>query len=239
MKTPRPHVNSKCWTENTRILLVVSHWKDDLIWLFEQEVFPYVVAEKLSDDPICGVPVNLGAEASSYLKFILNNFRDLPRSVAFLDEHERSWHQPFDMIEKLSRLDTPSHDAYIPLNDLRIDSEDKHRAWDHDLFKPVWDAVVRPHLEMECPARIICDGSSQFLVSRDLILARPISLYEDLYRYTVGTKRWPGDEKWRDARGYPYRPGGKRGSWKGGVYFLEWIWHIVFGQPSILYPVRP
>jgi hypothetical protein len=228
-------MNTRHWRSDTRLLLVVAHWEGDLGWLRSQDSYPYVVAEKMSDDPICGVPLNKGGEASSYLKFILNNWDDLPRNIAFLDDHEWSWHQPFDKIKKVRALKFNSDAGFIPLNRLRIDTAEEFRSWRYSLFKPVWDGVVRPHLGMACPRRIVGDGSSQFLVSRARIRARPYGLYDDLYRYAIGTRRWPGDENWRDAAGYPYTPGGKPGSWQGGVYFLEWIWHIIFGEDPILY----
>jgi hypothetical protein len=238
MKTPDAKKQAVPWDQDTELLLVVALWQADLKWLCTQQEFPYVVSEKLSTDPVCGIPVNKGAEASAYLKFIINQYTQLPQNIAFLDEHERSWHQPFDIIEKLRGLRIDMNRGFIPLNNLRIDSEERFRSWRYDLFKPVWDAVVRPHLGKECPVRIVCDGSSQFVVSRDRILARTLSLYKDLYAYAIGSKHWPGDEKWQDAAGYPYCPGGDPDSWKGGVYFLEWIWHIIFGEDPVLYPIQ-
>jgi hypothetical protein len=222
----------KHWDNNTELLLVVAHWNEDLNWLTSQNDFPYVIARKLSDDPICGVPVNKGAESSSYLKFIINNWDDLPKRVCFLHGHERSWHQEFDMIEKLRGIKntTGFPDHFFPLNDLRVDTMEEFRHWKYELFSPVWNAVVKPHLKMECPGRIICDGSAQFIVSRECIRVDRLPLYQDLYDYCIGTKRWEGDEEWRDASGYIYSPGGQ--NYYGGSFFLEWIWHLVFNASS-------
>ena len=129
-------------------------------------------------------------------------------------------------------LDRAQFPDYIPLNGLPINSDNKVHNWKFELFSQVWDAVVKPHINLDCPTRIVTDGSAQFIVSRDVIRQRPLSLYEDLYAYTIGTKGWPGDEHWTDAAGYCYSPGGE--TWVGGCFFLEWIWSIIFGQPAVL-----
>jgi Protein of unknown function (DUF3431) len=217
----------KSWSKNTELLLVIAHWEQDLKWVTSQKDFPYIIGRKLSNDAICGVPINKGAEGSTYLKFIINNWSNLPKRICFLDDHERSWHQRFDMIEKLRDLQYKGFPmGFFPLNDVVIDTAEKFRNWRHDLFSPVWDAVVKPHLKIECPIRIIANGSGQFFVSRDSIHANSIALYQDLYDYCIGTKRWNGDEEWKDASGYSYSPGGQ--DWVGGNFFLEWIWHLVF-----------
>lgn len=218
----------KCWDSDTEILLVVAHWDQDLRWLTSQKYFPFVVGRKCSDDPICGVPINKGAEGSTYLRFILNNWNDLPKRICCLDDHRRSWHQKFDKIKKLRKIErrTGFPDGFFPLNGVRIDTMEESRNWKYELFSSVWNAVVKPHLKIDCPTRIVADGSAQFIVSRDQICARPRELYEDLYHYCIGTKRWDGDEEWRDGAGFSYSPGGQ--DWVGGNFFMEWIWHLIF-----------
>ncbi len=229
----------KPWDKNTELLLVVTHFGEDLNWLTSQTDFPYVVGEKSSDDPICGVPVNKGAEGSTSLKFIINNWNDLPKRLCLLDGHERSWHQAFDMIEKLRNIknSTGWPDGFLPLNDCPGDTMEEFRHWKYELFSPVWDAVVKPHLEMDCPSRILVDVGAQFIVSRECIHANSIALYQDLYEYCIGTKRWEGDEEWQDASGFSYSPGGE--DWVGGNYFVEWIWQLVFNTaPVAISPVH-
>ena len=209
----------KSWNADTELLLVVAYWGADLDWVTCQDDFPYVIGRKFSDDPLCGVPVNKGAEGSTYLKFIINNWQDLPKRVCFLDDHEQSWHQRFDMVEKLRGIRDGAGlpDGYLPLNGLRIDSTEEFRNWKYETFSSVWDAIIKPHLRSDAPTRVITDGSAQFIVSRESILANPIGLYHDLYDYSIGEKRWEGAEQWENDL-----------NWVGGNYFLEWIWELVF-----------
>jgi len=229
------HVNRKDWSKDTPLLVVLAEGGENLDWLHGQSSIPFVVSQKMVDDPICGVPVNKGAEAAAYLRFIINNFDDLPKNICFLNGHERFRRQRSGVMEKLLEISrSPSDSTYLPMGDEIADTSEQFRHWRYELFKPVWDAVVGPHVDEVCPTRIVCDSSAQFAVSRDLIRTRPLELYEDLYEYAVGTKRWSGDADWKDASGYRYSPGGEPGSEVGGAYFLAWIWHIVLGQESIM-----
>lgn len=173
----------------------------------------------------CDVDVNKGAEASAYLLFILRNWENLPQKIAFLDGHERSWHAKFNMLERIDRCKRLSL-RYIGLNMCRIDTA-TNPTWSRASFAPVWNAVVRPHVHLPCPHRIVADGSGQFMVTRQAIKHWPKELYADLYKYVVGSKHWPGDSRWQDAVGFTYSPGGDD-SFVGGVFFLEWIWSYLF-----------
>ena len=221
------------WDATTELLLLVVQGKESVRWAEDQDRFPCVIARKPSEDPICGVPFNIGAESSSFLRFIVNHYDRLPRNLCLLHGHERSWHQPFAVLEKITwLLRTGKHGSFSPLNGIVVDTGDPARGWVYELFRQVWDAVVRPHLDLECPRRIVTDGSGQFIVSREAIRANPRALYQDLYDYTTGSRRWPGDEAWRDGAGYSFAPGGQ--GWEGCTYFLEWIWHLLFQQNPVL-----
>lgn len=83
---------------------------------------------------------------------------------------------------------------------------------------------------MFCPGRIIAIPSGQFIVSKERILSNPKELYSDLYKYSIGSKRWKDDHLWQDKIGVSYKPGGPDEGHVGGAFFLEWIWHIIFGE---------
>ena len=246
-----------CQREIPKVLLVVSRWKEDISWLTDQTAFEYVVCPHAAAPPPrpphapvdddgggpCAVPLNKGAEASAYLLFIINEWDTLPETLVFNDASESSWHQQFDMIARLKEAVPKFEGGFFPLNNVLIDSDQANRAWRYEKFSLVWDAVVRPHLDdAPCPKRIVGDGSAQFIVSRDRIKMRPLALYKDLYAYSIGSKRWPSDKAWTDGHGFSFQPGGPtKGSrqWVGGVFFLEWIWHIIFGEPAILERYQP
>jgi len=229
----------------SKIHIVVSRWNEDVSWLSRQNRYSFDVCNHKgspysrflhpSRTRVCNVPVNLGAEGSAYSLWILNRWDDMPARIAFLDGSERSWHQEFDIfleIEACAKRNLP----YIGLNRVIIDSDAAGGTWIWAEFRKIWDAVVKPHTGQECPKRFVGDGSGQFLVTKAAIKKWPKALYEDILAYNLGTKSWPGDTEWRDGVNISYQPGGRglpsSRQFYGGAYFMEWIWHAIFGDES-------
>ena len=88
-------------------VVVLAHYKEDLDWLHKRQPFDYFVVTKcchqLGWTPHT-LPINRGTEASSYFKFISENYHRLPRYMIFLHAHEsshhsqvRAWHYPVDL----------------------------------------------------------------------------------------------------------------------------------------------
>ena len=90
------------------INIVTSHWKENLDWL-KKSKYPVVLIDKMGADPSWLeprhiIPVNKGKEVSVYLKFIIENYDNLPDFTAFIHGHETSVHQLFSrpLLEGLS-----------------------------------------------------------------------------------------------------------------------------------------
>ena len=234
----RGHVHKRTAPPSSHLTVVVSAFKENVTWLHRMsryDVHMYGHAGGTVFENM--VPLNKGAEASAYLSYIINNWHALPPRIAFIEANEKSWHQKHDMVARIAQC-MKSSKAYIGLNMYRIDTAYFDTVWNYHLFKPVWDGVLRPHVHTECPRRIVADGSGQFMVTADAIRRWPLIMYEDLYAYAVGTKRWEGDAGWRDRTGFSYKPGGPSGptgaeSSMGGVFFIEWIWGFLFGDTFI------
>ena len=95
------------WDSNTELIIVTSHFTEDLEWL-KQSKYPVVVCSKVGAhipaipaDTKCIIP-NIGNEASSYLKFIITYYDNLPEHVAFIHGHETSWHQSVDILKAIN-----------------------------------------------------------------------------------------------------------------------------------------
>ena len=234
-----PHAPMAPLITHGALHIVTSHWKEELRWLTTQTAYSFSVCEKVSRQVSqrshCSITKNLGAEGSTFTQFILRNWDRLPDWIAFVDANPRSWHQPFSKITKLRCLEKllpsldPIANGYIGMNLLTIDTS-TNGHWSQSWFCPIWDAILKPHLNKACPEYISADGSAQFLVSRERIRRVPKALLEDIYAYTVGIKRWPGDENWRDNQGQSFSPGNPGRS--GASFFLEWTWHIIFGEAA-------
>ena len=86
------------------ILIVSSHYDEDLSWLYKSK-YPVVVVSKNEAAldskfflKVHSLP-NKGREFASYLWFICNYWDNLPSKVAFIHGHESSSHQLYEILK--------------------------------------------------------------------------------------------------------------------------------------------
>lgn len=78
------------------MIIVANHWNEDLEWL-KKSKYPVVIIDKVGSALSCFEPTmvleNKGGAESSYFKYIIENYENLPDNVAFLHGHETAYHQ--------------------------------------------------------------------------------------------------------------------------------------------------
>ena len=228
-------MSGKTWDTNTPLIIVTSHFKENLDWLKAAKVPVHVChkeggAEFDRSVATGGVTVlpNTGHEAGAYLGFIIKYYDNLPQHVAFIHGHQTAWHQSHDLLDWIHRANFRDH-AYISLNQKtwRCTREDKE---DWKIIAPymdtLWDAHFRPFLHTDRPPHLKGDCCAQFVISRDRILRLPLAAYEDWQRL-LATQH-------ESARQYYASFGhvwGKDGTGALGTMF-ESMWHFIFGEDA-------
>ena len=231
-KTLTHHVGAMAWDSETELVIASAHYNEDLGWLLESK-HPVVVCDKpgadrmpFSPDARCSLAVNRGKEASSFLKFIVEYYDELPRFVAFLHGHEHAWHHrlPFSILEALDKakknefqfinLNNVQHSKFITQEVAERAAQD--RAPDvevaqvgHRFLREHWRDIFEPLLGMPFPAHLRYMCCAQFVVSRRAIRARPKATYQALLDLTMNPAY--GDDLTL-------------------AYALESLWHIIFGE---------
>eukprot|EP00798_Chlamydomonas_sp_ICE-L_P019539 gene19539-26220_t len=211
---------------NQDLVIVTAHFNENLKWLKKARV-PVVVCSKLNAetpalpaDPKCTI-TNNGREASVYLKFIISNYDNLPKHVAFIHGHQTSYHQmlPFGLLSAIQDCALIDEYDYIPLSNSYFD----RYAWKEDprmeMLRKMWDDVFRPYLHRDFPNKLIHDCCAQFIVSRTLILKHPKRAYEHWFSLF-------NNDKFYNMYGYD--------DYEIAVMF-EYIWHIIFGEPDFVH----
>eukprot|EP00241_Pyramimonas_parkeae_P005233 CAMPEP_0114233206 /NCGR_PEP_ID=MMETSP0058-20121206/5032_1 /TAXON_ID=36894 /ORGANISM="Pyramimonas parkeae, CCMP726" /LENGTH=343 /DNA_ID=CAMNT_0001344763 /DNA_START=127 /DNA_END=1158 /DNA_ORIENTATION=+ len=239
---------AKDWTNLTTkdYMIVVSHYKEDPTWLQKLVPYPHVVYSHNKDPDIpkfmnnlrdvVKVP-NMGREASSYLKYILDHYEELPPVVAFIHAHRSSWHQ-IDMTETLRFLDQAPKWGYMSLNDatkggggfkkgwksgnitrqtqkLACYTEEAkgpnkvHRKNTYDDIRKAWPRIFAKHLG-NIPERIYNDCCAQFAVTREHITMLPKKFYQTCY-------------DWLDTVAIPSERSGR---------VFEQMWRYIFVEPG-------
>ena len=190
------------------LVIVSSHYNEDLEWLKSQKSIPYVICSKTLPSPQCDVKVNKGREASAYLKYIIDNWDALPQYVAFVHGHKTAWHQAHeDLLEVIKCAKYKEHD-FISLNH---NYEDNRRFDEkHPLFE-FWTEHFEPYLKRPMPKYVLHDCCAQFIVAKSRIKANPLEAYEHWYKATTEAEN----------------------DWQVGVWF-EYMWHVIFGEPDVV-----
>ena len=171
---------------------------------------------------------NKGREANVYLTYLVQNYHQLPSTIAFVHPHEdgypRAWHTDADgysNVRSLSslRIEFVQSNGYANLRCIAIpgcpdeiqpfrkefDNEDRRAEQAlADAWKQIFGNDDVPHV-------IGTPCCAQFAVSRDQVRRRSLEFY-------VGALKWLHDTALDDAT-------------SGRVF--EYIWHIIFGQDSV------
>jgi hypothetical protein len=213
------------------LTIVTSHWKENLEWLTKSK-FPVVLIDKEGADPSPFVPQhvipNLGNESTAYLKYIIENYDNLPEAVAFIHGHETSCHQNHDrpLLEVIEGANWQKY-GFVPINNTHyaygfLDEYVQERV--SSLFttsNPIrlytfFDRLCIP-LKGPKPdegAPWIYDLGAQFVVSKERILANPKKLYEGWYYIFNHNLDFT----------------------KEFGYILEKAWHVTFGEQAVQMP---
>jgi len=200
--------------DNKDLIIVTSHFQEDLKWL-ENSKNSVVLCSKTKNSPLCHQDKNLGREAASYIKFILDNYNYLPEHIAFIHGHEHAWHQDYhDILKIINECAKYKTYGFISINNHFIN--DRNIVY-NDAMKymhSIWDEVFRPHLKRDAPNYIFQDCCAQFIVSKERILRHSKETYQYWYEYMMND------------------PLGDGGFTIGMVF--EFLWPIIFGEPDIV-----
>lgn len=230
-----------------KAVVLASYKTQDVSWLPQLdsnltsgwEIYRYVSDQPTEDDPSDWLYVqnDEGREALAYLTFIIDNYKSLPDYTAFIHGHNRAWHQPESVVDRLSALNlTAVKDAgYISLQYHGGGCDEATRFY-YDgshvqdtrrgtMIKDFWDDMLKPHGFGELPPVIGRPCCAQFSVHKDAILKHSRKFWKHMREPLL-----IGDDhqrpRWRDdfLSGHAI-----------GLYY-ENIWHILFGKLAINCP---
>ena len=161
-----------------------SHYNEDLGWLKNYEHSVHVV-HKEGGSPIDNATYtmpNIGCEAGSYLKFIIERYDTLPDHVAFIHGHEEAYHQLGDR---------PIFDMIRTANIEKYGFIDLNNAWRCMISSSQLNEFIVPlqKLGIHLPPIFITCSGAQFIVSKEYIQRNP----KDYYTKLLSTMRTKND----------------------------------------------
>ena len=167
------------------IHICIAHYNEDLIWTkYLNTPFSIISKHGIEYD----VAPNRGNEASSYLKYIIDNYEQLPDFVFFVHGHETSNHQTGkiqDIINTTINIITDST-RYLDINGCQLNLRNFPTSYTKFLeFIPIYNSIIKKKQLTEND--IIYWASAQFCVNKDAILSNSKEVYENFYNYLMTT----------------------------------------------------
>ncbi|CAJ1397137.1 unnamed protein product [Effrenium voratum] len=197
---------------------------EDLAAVLSPLLEPHVqlILARLDDvaDPATGLSARRD-ECTAYLSHVVTHFGDLGDLTFFL-HGDPSDHTPFGLLNLVFRavaLGTLNQLDFAHLGAPRLVAT----------YNPCQDDIYRRAVGRE-PGRLYTYCCSQFLVSKRRIMQRPLEQYLQMLQLVDGSvpdlcqRIGPSYEKYAGQR-------------LSHCFFLEFMWHVVFGEPDEL-PLR-
>jgi len=207
------------------MIIVTSHWKEDLTWL-KKSKFPVVLIDKEGSDPSCFEPQyiipNKGGAESTYFKYIIENYENLPDHIAFIHGHETTYHHKHNrpLLEVLEGANLSF--GYIPLSNWV-----RHYYFDNIIgdrldCPTLWDNFNLPNeIKPEKGSLLIFQPNSEFIVSKERILRHPKQVYINMFDVLMTEEKlWCPHLKINVGKHYA---------------LLENIFHIIFFEENIYF----
>ena len=192
------------------LVIVTAHYNEDLEWL-KKSKYQVVLCDKpgaksssFTPDKSCTLDVNKGQEASSYLKYIVENYDRLPDRIAFIHGHEETYHQkyPKHLLEAIDDarkdLDFVSLDNWIHLQvrndrdfpDIKVHKNSHTPGTGHEqvvLIQDHWN-FLKTFVKFDImPQYLRYNGHAQFIVSRNAIYKHSKETYKKLLPFVIDT----------------------------------------------------
>ncbi|KAJ5152651.1 uncharacterized protein N7482_009129 [Penicillium canariense] len=223
--------NTPIEVPNEGIIVMGKLREEDTAWvsaeLAEWRNFIYTVDD--TSVP-AHTPVNKGREALPYLQFLVDHYDDLPPVMIFLHSHRDGWpagwhtdtmdYSNVDSVRALQR-EFVLAEGYVSLRcqtspgcpaemqPFRNPPTPGDTGENH--YAQAWEELFG---NSNVPEKIGAPCCSQFAVSRDQVLQRPLSDYQRMYNWVLNNDL--ADEVTANI--------------------MEYSWHIIFGKDPIFCP---
>jgi hypothetical protein len=182
---------------------VIAHYNENIDWVKNIKI-PYEIYTHNTGNSFNFVVGNKANEATLYLKYILDNYNNLPEYNLFIHAHKKSTHQDYDIDFLINNINWNLAE-YFNINKRSYYCIMDNNNW-KDQFNWVlanWN-IFEKHLDI--PKFLHFYSCAQFMVKKSLIIQNDIGFYLDMYNYLQETSL-PNDISGR---------------------IFEYMWHYIF-----------
>jgi hypothetical protein len=194
-------------------VIIIARYKEDTDWVSKLNKFKniFIYEKEKPDKEPYNIPKNRGGEASAYIRFIIDNYDNLPNHLVLLHCHEFSWHHKDSIITVLNEsIDTEIE--YKNINDpTKCYDMGDYQDWINGDTGNYYQNLIKPAVG----AHTLYDnftnkqpGCAQFIVYKDRILYHTIDFYKDIYNWILNV----------DVTFYNHG------------FYLEWTWELFWNR---------
>lgn len=160
--------------------VVIAHYKDNLEWINNIDPLIKLYIYSTSNTKYNYYAINKGHEANLYLKFIVDNYNNLPNKILFMHDHLSSWHQDYNSDFICNNINWDL-DNYFSVNKRdtyqEISTTSPVHGRPYALLKLYWNSIFGESLKMT--SKFCSYGCAQFVVSKQCILRYSREFYQN------------------------------------------------------------
>lgn len=184
-------VEKSCWItkkhfKSSSVMVASSHYEENLSWTNLVKYPVEIYSKTLKNKNF--ISFNKVQEAPAYLKYIIENYNNLPEYSIFVHGHFNSLHQDKNIIEiintlniddKIINLNRKDWTASIKKGD---DENDKKFSWLEDNWKDLTNNFIELPNELSFPA------CAQFAIHKSCITRLPLEFWKQLFSWCENNK---------------------------------------------------
>jgi hypothetical protein len=165
------------------IKVVSAHFNEDLRWISKLKYATKVYSKTIPGHNF--IPFNKVQEVPAYLKFIIDNYYELPDYTIFVHGHEYSPHQNDSIVNIINSIKFEKDIINLNRPDW-YNKYDSTKRPDWSWIEDNWADIFKNYLAL--PTKLWFPAGAQFAVKKDCILKYPIEFYVSLYNWCQETK---------------------------------------------------
>lgn len=161
--------------------ILVAHYKRDLGWINRINKDFNVIIYSTSD-PNYNYVKNKGMDASMYLKYIIDNYYNLPDKTLFVHHHEMDWTQDYDLPFIINNLNWECDD-YFSICARKYYGDLFFHYPQHKIdMKNIWN-IFSGYLDF--PDCLFYYAGTQFCADKKVLLQYPIEFWVNLFNWVM------------------------------------------------------
>lgn len=188
--------------------ILIAHHNKDVSWVKEITADVDVKIYSTGDPTKIYITPNKGMDANMYLRYIIDNYDNLPERTLFVHHHRTDWTQDYPLPHYINNLNWELDDyfnigARKNYGDVFV-IDPRTKEW----IKSVWFLYEK---YIPYPSELFYYAGTQFMCHKKLIQQYPKSYWQSIYSWLMLTDM---------------------PDWLSGRIF-EWTWHYILTQNPI------